>query len=72
MYEYVLVQKNEFIFLQFKQRGYTESSFDRRLVTTTGQMLNQVVDTKATLPNNISTTVSSISNRRHPVNKINE
>ncbi len=56
-----------FCILQFKQRGYTDPSFDRQLATTTGQMLNQTVDT---LPNNLSTTASSVPNRRHPVNKI--
>jgi len=43
------------------------------LATTTGQMLNQVVDTKFTsvsLPNNLSITAPSVSNRRFPVNKI--
>ena len=58
--------------LQFKQRGYTESSMDRQSATTTGQMLNQVTDSQlmsATLPKNMFAATSSVANRRHPVMK---
>ncbi|CAF1128490.1 unnamed protein product [Rotaria sordida] len=53
----------------FKQRGYTDSSFDRQLATTTGEMLNQIVDSKqpsVTSSNNLLSTTSSVNNRRHP------
>ncbi|CAF2578930.1 unnamed protein product [Rotaria sp. Silwood2] len=61
----------------FKQRGYTDSSFDRRLATTTGEMLNQTTDLKqeyVTLSNSLSSTTSPVINRRHPdiSNRISE
>lgn len=54
-----------FLFQQFKQRGYTDPSFDRRAATTTGQMQHQVVDS----PIDVFATASSTSNRQLPVNE---
>jgi hypothetical protein len=67
-----VIKRNVVFFLQFKERGYTDPSFERRLATTTGQMLNQVVDPKlasSTLLNSLSATSPSVANRRRPVSR---
>ncbi|CAF4495543.1 unnamed protein product [Rotaria socialis] len=55
----------------FKQRGFTDSSFDRRQATTTGVMLNQIAASKVAAT---SSDVSSVNNRRfpNPSNRVSE